>query len=612
MNSSSVLILYGSETSICQYYASTLHRQLLINNIHSHICEGNKATPEVLAATNILLIVTSNTKEGQPPSNIEQFYYGLLKKSNNKDMLAHLQFTIFGVGNSTYEKHNRVGKVLSQRLSQLGARPLTGPFFFDKKMYEDCCYGFIDRVKDTTKEILKQTNKDTLYKDDDFSQTFIEPVLSSNSPNEKSASFDHSEGETIFEIVENETTTAKDHFQTVNVIKMKGKGNKLGDTVGLRVPNLPEEIDALIKRLGFAHDTTVTFPLHCEKNPKSETCCLCKVDKFYETTNYIFYNYYNFGSSKVRIHDFIKNFIEIRQTVAFISLKYLVHLTDNETEKNKLVELGTREGIKRFYNYVFSEKRHIVEVLRDFPNVQINLPVLLEFMPPLKIRQFSITNSTLDYNDKDVYENKLEILVAIIQYNTPYKVERKGLFSDYIHFNQNADKRKFYGKIMNTFLSTQEIALVNKPCLFIATGTGVSAVICYLKYKYEKCLLSGKDATMNDLLVFGFRFIEKDYHYKEDIAKFKERGLTVLEAVSRDNKKYVQDMLTENKEMMWDYIDKRNAIIVLCGKAGLMPRCVRKALREIFMGEGRMDEDEMKKYYSELEKKNRILEETWA
>ena len=49
----------------------------------------------------------------------------------------------------------------------------------------------------------------------------------------------------------------------------------------------------------------------------------------------------------------------------------------------------------------------------------------------------------------------------------------------------------------------------------------------------------------------------------------------------------------------------------MCGKAGMMPRGVKKSLREVIKGYVGSDL-KMLEYYADMERNSRIIEETWA
>jgi sulfite reductase alpha subunit-like flavoprotein len=67
-----------------------------------------------------------------------------------------------------------------------------------------------------------------------------------------------------------------------------------------------------------------------------------------------------------------------------------------------------------------------VQVLQDFPSVDIPLAWLLEAGPRLQPRQFSLSSSPL------AHPGKAHITVAVVDYRTPYKRRVTGLCSSWL------------------------------------------------------------------------------------------------------------------------------------------------------------------------------------
>jgi NADPH-ferrihemoprotein reductase len=77
---------------------------------------------ENLAEENMLIIVCATYGEGEPPDNAKDFYEWVMEEEREiEDMLDAVNYTVFGLGNRTYEHYNVMGRRLDRRLKQLGA-----------------------------------------------------------------------------------------------------------------------------------------------------------------------------------------------------------------------------------------------------------------------------------------------------------------------------------------------------------------------------------------------------------------------------------------------------------------------------------------------------------
>ena len=112
------------------------------------------------------------------------------------------------------------------------------------------------------------------------------------------------------------------------------------------------------------------------------------------------------------------------------------------------------------------------------------------------------------------------------------------------------------------------------------------------------------------------------------------RLITAFSRDQKDKKIYVQDRLRENAEAVFEMVYKRNAVVVVCGSAGAMPKAVRKALVDVLVEQGKKErgtgmskiitdnagaperdggwtQERAEQYLDGMEKSRRYLQETW-
>ena len=65
----------------------------------------------------------------------------------------------------------------------------------------------------------------------------------------------------------------------------------------------------------------------------------------------------------------------------------------------------------------------MIQVLEDFPSVQMPLEWLVQLVPPLKTRAFSISSSLA------AHPNHVHLTVNVVSWTTPFKRKRSGLCS---------------------------------------------------------------------------------------------------------------------------------------------------------------------------------------
>lgn len=204
------------------------------------------------------------------------------------------------------------------------------------------------------------------------------------------------------------------------------------------------------------------------------------------------------------------------------AFEVLSYNCENELEKEKLHEFASFEGQEELLNYVNRPRRTILEVLQDFPHAtsKLTIDLLFELFQPIKPRAFSIASSQ--------YSNRLDILVAIVEYYTRLRAQRKGLCSNWLKDLKNGQKVRISIK-KGTFQFPKDIIT---PIIMVGPGTGLAIFRAIL----QDAEFSGNNLKDKFVLFFGCRYSNKDFHCKEELNKLaNEEKLKLFCAFSRDN-----------------------------------------------------------------------------
>ncbi|KAK8079792.1 NADPH-dependent diflavin oxidoreductase 1 [Apiospora hydei] len=133
-----ILILYGSETGNSQDVAEDIERLARRLHFETDVEEMNAVRPvsTILpflwlpqriapyagyAKYPLVVFVISTTGQGELPKNAQQLWKGLRNKNLPPTCLSRVNFTTFGLGDSSYTEYNWAAKKLYVRLKQLGA-----------------------------------------------------------------------------------------------------------------------------------------------------------------------------------------------------------------------------------------------------------------------------------------------------------------------------------------------------------------------------------------------------------------------------------------------------------------------------------------------------------
>ena len=115
-----ILILYGSETGTAEGFARRAARQLRL--FTPQVMALDEYNPTQLADEKLLLVITSTFGNGEMPSNGQQFLQGLQQQP--ADALTGLSYAVLGIGSTVYEHFCAAGTTLHKLLARKGANAL--------------------------------------------------------------------------------------------------------------------------------------------------------------------------------------------------------------------------------------------------------------------------------------------------------------------------------------------------------------------------------------------------------------------------------------------------------------------------------------------------------
>lgn len=111
-------ILYGGKSGNSEFIAREAGNYFLTQGLKTSVVNMAKYKIERLQEEKLLLIVVSTHGEGDPPPAAAAFYRKLMNRSFD---LAHLEYAVCALGDSSYEFFCQTGKNIDKRLGELGA-----------------------------------------------------------------------------------------------------------------------------------------------------------------------------------------------------------------------------------------------------------------------------------------------------------------------------------------------------------------------------------------------------------------------------------------------------------------------------------------------------------
>ncbi|KAJ3148361.1 NADPH-dependent diflavin oxidoreductase 1 [Geranomyces michiganensis] len=617
------LILYASETGTAQDVSERIAREARRRWFSPTVLSMDEYDRSQLIDEPIVIFVCSTTGQGAEPATMTRFWKFLLRKSHPQNILSHTCVAVFGLGDSSYPKFNFPAKKLYKRLvAGLGAQPI-----LERGDGDDQHYLGLDGALDpwleelwtkvmqmfplppgkeiVSADIVPLPSFEISFGDDEAQQldglgdmSFAAMGFKANgSASAKPAA-------QLSAVVRvNRRLTAPDHFQDVRHFELALDPNiplpshHPGDILVVHPQNLPDEVAAVVAHFGWTEIADTPFTLR----PTSPDI---RVPAQYQTP--------------LTIRRLFTKHLDIfgRPRRHFFHL--LSFFTTDPLHAEKLRELASPQGQQELYSYAHRPRRTMFEVLQDFHSAKVPLKHLLDLIPPIRPRSFSIASSPT------ARPGQIDLCVAIVEYSTKLKAPRAGVCTKWMKRLQAGDVVRCGIKrgtlrlppmapphgngIGGGDVDAQSRPPPPPPVVCVGPGTGVAPMRALLQERIAR-------GARDNILVFGSRYEQADFLYADEWRAAAADGvLTLITAFSRDqeDKIYVQHRIAENSAQIYDAIAVRHGYFLLSGNASRMPVDVTAALVECVEREAPTTREEAERVVAGWEKDGRFQMECWS
>ena len=274
--------------------------------------------------------------------------------------------------------------------------------------------------------------------------------------------------------------------------------------------------------------------------------------------------------------------------------------------KPKLLALtGTDEVASAHYKAeVLQKRKSVFDLLDEFAAAQPPFEVVLEMLAPLAARYYSISSSP------EVDPRRCSLTVGVVR-----GASRSGQGPLYEGVCSNHVLRLDTGDTLHALVKEPTIefrlpADAQRPVIMIGPGTGLAPFRGFLQ---ERAALQQSGVAIGPaMLFFGCRHPEQDFIYADELkawAASDVMDLNVAFSRSGDRKTYVQDLVREQADKVWQLIEA-GAVIYVCGDGSRMEPDVRRTLSEIARTVGR--DGNADAWIERMTKEQRYVTDVWT
>ncbi|KAM9468386.1 nitric oxide synthase, inducible-like [Clarias gariepinus] len=545
-------IIYATETGRSQTFAEKL-KSIFSRAFNPRVICMDDYSFLDFETESLLMVVTSTFGNGDCPGNGQMFKKYLF---STKYLKNKIRYCVFGLGSRMYPQFCAFAHAVDNKLAELGAKRVTSIGEGDElngqeeafsiwacTVFKAACEEFGVEGHDLWEEHLTDSWDPQRHRVQTDSSSFERITALSGL---------HSKNVLCLKLKRRKNLQSLQSSHCTLLVELEVGGDKKerlkyvpGDHVGIFPGNSPELVMGILKHLPNAPPTNQSI----------------RLEYLTESCN---------GSAKWQIDSHIPAcplamaltyFLDITTPPSQSFLHKLSHMTKREDDHQRLLALA--KDFKSYSEWKAFSRPNFLEVLEEFPSLELSAAFVLRQLPLLKPRLYSVSCSP------DVYPHELHLTVSVVKYHT------------------QDGKGPLHHGVCSTWLNTlKEGQLVpcfihrssgfhlpsdpSSPTILIGVGSGIAPFRSFWQQRFHDMKTTGLKVSPM-LLVFGCRGEDMDHLYKEETLDMRKIGTLkdIIPAYSNQAglpKVYVQDVLRKQlSEEVWQVLYQSTGHLYVCG-----------------------------------------------
>jgi cytochrome P450/NADPH-cytochrome P450 reductase len=264
------------------------------------------------------------------------------------------------------------------------------------------------------------------------------------------------------------------------------------------------------------------------------------------------------------VFDVLRSYVELSQPATKKNLKILANLTDNSSDKAYLKNLAEEEA--RFEQEIIQKRTSLFSLLTRYPSIKLPFGHFLSLLPPLQIRQYSISSSPL------ANLQRCTITYGVINAESHSDPQQRfeGVTGTYLRDLKAGDSIQV--SIRPTAKKTFRLPVdpSKTPLLMFAAGTGLAPFRGFLQERALQLEHNSDRKLAPALLFLGCRSQTEDRLYAKQLDEWAKAGVVDIryafsqEKGSSNGCGYVPDRMLQDAEDIID-IWRNGARVYVCG-----------------------------------------------
>lgn len=516
-------VYYGSNSGTCEALA-----QRVAADASSHGFSVSDIGPldsvNQNLPTNRPIVIVTASYEGEAPSNAAHFVDWLVSLKSNE--LEQVSYAVFGCGHHDWaQTFHKIPKLVDATMAERGAEriiPMAATDAADCDMFSD----FETWEDESLWPALKRKYGANDAGEDSGSSGLSVEITT---PRKSTLRQDVEEAVVVgTKFLTNQANPVKKHIEIRLPTNMTYKA---GDYLAILPFNPPATIARVFRRFQLCWDANLKIT--------------SKVPTTLPT------------ASAMSATDVLGAYVELSQPATKKNVQALIKAAKDDTTVSALKKLTG----DNFQEEVTSKRLSVLDLLESFPSIGLPFASFLSMLPPMRIRQYSISSSPLA--DPTMVTLTYSVLdqPAISGHG-----QHVGVASNFLSSLREGQKLHVAVRPSNVFHLPPDAE--KTPIICIAAGTGLAPFRGFIQER--AAMIAAGRLLAPALLFFGCRSPDEDDLYAEEFAHWQALGaVDMRRAYSRasdqsEGCKYVQNRLSRDRTEIYDLWDQ-GARLYLCG-----------------------------------------------
>ena len=540
-----LLVLFGSQTGTAEALARRFAREAKARNFSPRVLDAAAHGTVDWKKETQLLIITSTYGDGDMPDNAQSFWEWL--NTDAASALAHVNFSVLALGDSSYHEFCAAGKKIDARLEQLGAKRIHARADCDLD-YEAAAKSWLDGL---FKELCPASSATSVLEAKDSK------AHQSLKTSEATYSIHHP---FPARLVVNRRLTGEGSGKETRHFEFSLEGSGLsyeaGDALGIYPTNCPKLVEDILRALHCDGEEAVPTPNSGERPLRKAL-----------------------GSS----YDITKPALDLLQRCA----------AGHETLR-ELLGAERKDDLKKWL-----WGRGVIDLLLETPDVRFAPADFVGLLKPLGRRLYSISSSP------KAHAEQAHLTINIVRYHAHGRA-RTGVASTFLA--DRADEGNQVPVFVQTSPGFRLPNDAHTPIIMVGPGTGVAPFRAFLHERRaggaegRNWLFFGEQRAGTD---FYYRE-EFDAMQADGLLT----RLDTAFSRDQEEKLYVQHRMLERAAELWAWLQE-GAHFYVCGDALHMAKDVDLALHKIAETAGGLGKESAMEFVKKLKAEKRYQRDVY-